>query len=102
MKKNIFILILSLVLTATCYSQTKDSVLIADETTLILNGSKTEAKIVCYNESVFRDLHKSHLHLFKRYTYSKKKDRHGEYLMYVIYLAKGDAEIITKYAKHNL
>lgn len=82
---------------ATRYDST---ILLADETTL--SYSKTEARIHCSNESVFNDLFKSHGTIFKRFSCTWKTDRHGRYKDYVIYLAKGDAETIVKWAKINL
>jgi hypothetical protein len=78
--------------------------LIADETMLAMpvNENKTEAKITCDNEKVFNELFKSHGTLFKRFTCTWKTDRHGRYKHYVIYLAKGDAELIVNWAKTNL
>ena len=108
MKKNISIVLFLLCMQLFAFyskghSQTGiDTLLIADETYLISNRAKTEAKIVCYNESVFRDLHKTYIQLFKRYTYAKKKDRHGDYPLYTIYLNKDDANYIVNWAKTNL
>lgn len=76
------------------------SFLLADETTL--NYTKTEAKIECDNEKVFNELFKSHGTLFKRFTCTWKSDRYGRYKHYVVYLSKGDAEIIVNWAKTNL
>lgn len=78
----------------------QDSTLIADETTL--NYTKTEAKIECDNEKVFNELFKSHGTLFKRFTCTWKSDRYGRYKHYVVYLSKGDAELIKSWAKVNL
>jgi hypothetical protein len=77
-----------------------DTVLLADETTLIYN--KTVAIIKCSNEAVFNELFKSHGTLFKRFTCTWKTDRHGKYKYYVAYLSQADAEIIKTWAKHNL
>ena len=74
--------------------------LLADETTL--KYTKTEAKIECDNEKVFNELFKSHGTLFKRFTCTWKSDRYGRYKHYVVYLAKGDAELIQLWAKTNL
>lgn len=81
-------------------SQAKDSILIADETTLTY--TKTGAKINCTNESVFNEIFKSHGTLFKRFTCTWKTDRHGRYKDYVIYLNKDDAQLIVNWAKINL
>jgi hypothetical protein len=74
--------------------------LLADETTL--NYTKTEAKIICDNEKVFNELFKSHGTLFKRFTCTWKSDRYGRYKHYVVYLAKGDAELIKSWSNINL
>ena len=105
MKKNI-IIILSLVLTQLFYTNLHaqdsqhDTVLLADETTL--NYTKTEAKIHCSNETVFNKLFKTHGTIFKRFTCTWKTDRYGKYKHYVLYLSKGDAEVIKTWAKTNL
>lgn len=77
-----------------------DTILLADETTL--TWGKTDAKIHCSNESVFNDLYKSHGILFKRYTCTWKKDRHGNYRDYLIYVNRQDAQLIINWSKHNL
>ncbi len=77
-----------------------DTVLLADETTLIYN--KTAAIIKCDNETVFNELFKSHGTLFKRFICTWKSDRYGRYKHYVVYLSKGDAEIVKSWAKSNL
>jgi hypothetical protein len=74
--------------------------LLADETTLSYN--KTEAKINCSNEIICDKILKSHEQLIKRLTWSWKTDRNGRYKHYMIYFAKGDAELIVKWAKTNL
>lgn len=78
----------------------QDSTLIADETNLTY--SKTGAKIVCDNESVFNKLLKTHGTLFRQFTCAWKTDRYGRYKHYIIYLSKGDAETIINWAKTNL
>lgn len=93
-------LIVALLGAFTLKANAQDSTLIADETTL--NYTKTEAKIECDNEKVFNELFKSHGTLFKRFTCTWKTDRYGRYKHYVVYLAKGDAEIIKSWAKINL
>lgn len=105
MKKNILIgafwiimLLFSFYLKG--HSQSKDTILIADETTL--NYTKTEARIHCSNESVFNEIFKSHGTLFKRFTCTWKTDRHGRYKDYMIYLNKDDAQLIINWAKTNL
>jgi hypothetical protein len=75
-------------------------VLIADETTLTY--FKTEAIIVCDNETIFRKIHETHNLLFKRFTCNWKHTGKIPYKHYVIYLSKGDAELIVKWAKTNL
>jgi hypothetical protein len=77
-----------------------DSILIADETTL--NYTKTGARIHCSNESVFNILYRSHSAMFKRYSCAFKRDRHGWYKDYLIYLSKEDASYIINWAKTNL
>lgn len=93
-------LLVSLLGTFSLKANAQDSTLIADETTL--NYTKTEAVIKCYNETVFNELFKTHGTLFKRFICTWKTDRHGRYKYYVIYLSKGDAEIIILWAKTNL
>lgn len=78
----------------------QDSTLIADET--MLTYTKTEAKVTCDNEKVFNELFKSHGTIFKRFTCTWKSDRYGRYKHYVVYLSKGDAELIKSWAKINL
>lgn len=82
------------------HSQSKDSILIADETTLTY--TKTGAKINCTNESVFNEIFKSHGTLFKRFTCTWKTDRHGRYKDYVIYLNRDDAQLIVNWSKTKL
>jgi hypothetical protein len=93
-------LIVALLGAFTLKANAQDSTLIADETTL--NYTKTEAKITCDNEKVFNELFKTHGTLFKRFTCTWKSDRYGRYKHYIIYLAKGDAELIVNWAKTNL
>lgn len=93
-------LIVALLGAFTLKANAQDSTLIADETTL--NYTKTEAKIECDNEKVFNELFKSHGTLFKRFTCTWKSDRYGRYKHYVVYLSKGDADIIKSWAKINL
>ncbi len=78
--------------------------LIADETELImpLNEGKTEATIVCDNETIFRMIHKTHSQLFKRYTCDVIFTGQHLYKHYVIYIDKGDADIIKNWAKVHL
>lgn len=78
----------------------RDTILLADETTL--KYGKTEAKIECDNEKVFNEIFKTHGTLFKRFSCTWKKDRHGRYKHYVAYLSNGDAQIILSWAKSNL
>lgn len=105
MKKNILIgafwiimLLFSFYLKG--HSQSKDTILIADETTL--NYTKTEARIHCSNEDVFNKIFRSHGTLFKRFSCTWKTDRHGRYKDYIIYLNKDDAQLIINWAKSNL
>jgi hypothetical protein len=76
------------------------TVLLADETTLIYG--KTEAIIDCCNEDVAKVIIQKWDQLIKRYSCSKKKDRHGVYKQYFIYLNKDDAALIINWAKNNL
>ena len=73
---------------------------LADETTL--TWLKNSAKIETDNEKVFMKLLTTHQQLLKRYTCTWKKDRHGSYKHYAIYLNKEDAEIVKSWAKTNL
>lgn len=120
MKKNILIVIAVLIANALAYTpvnaQMKDEVaasftdlktgqnttveLIGDETVLITTD-KT-ARIECDNDKTFMKLFKTHEQLIKRYTCTRKKDRKGPYNHYVIYLSKGDSEIIRKWSNKNL
>jgi hypothetical protein len=78
-----------------------DTLLLADETKLIQDGGE-KVKIVCDNDKVFMELFKTHSQLFKRFTCNWKHDRYGSYKHYIIYLSKGDGEIIKSWAKTNL
>lgn len=93
-------LIVALLGAFTLKANAQDSTLLADETILIEN--KTVAIIKCDNETVFNELFKTHGTLFKRFTCTWKSDRYGRYKHYVVYLAKGDADIIVNWAKTNL
>lgn len=74
--------------------------ILGDETFIVYKGN--EAVIRCDNEEVFRLLFKTHAQLFKRFTSVWKTDRHGRYLHSMIYLSRGDGELIQKWAKSNL
>jgi hypothetical protein len=74
-------------------------VLIADETTLTYGIN--EVKIECDNATIFRKIHETHSQLFKRFTCTWKYN-HGTYKHYVIYIDRGDSEILIKWAKKNL
>lgn len=107
MKKFIIVLLLIVAQIAAFYLKSHsqvahptDTILLADETTM--NYTKTEARINCSNESVFNEIFKTHGTLFKRFTCTWKTDRHGRYKYYVVYLSKGDAEIIQTWAKTKL
>lgn len=102
MKKNLLLAFSLVLIQLVTHAQDypKDTVLLADETTL--NYTKTEAKIHCSNETVFNIIFKSHSTLFKRFTCTWKTDRHGRYKDYIIYLSKRDAETIKSWAKTNL
>lgn len=93
-------LIVALLGAFTLKANAQDSTLIADETTL--NYTKAGAKITCCNDAVFNAIFKSHQQLFKRFTCTWKYKNHITYKEYVIYLAKGDADIIKSWAKTNL
>ncbi len=75
-------------------------ILLADETTLTY--CKTEAVIVCDNETIFRNIHETHSQLFKRFTCTWEHDKKLCYKHYVIYMDKGDAQILINWAKTNL
>ena len=96
----IALLIFSLLGAFTLKANAQDSTLIADETTLTY--TKTGAKIICDNETVFNKLFKTHGTLFRQFTCAWKTDRYGRYKHYIIYLSKGDAETIVNWAKTNL
>lgn len=104
MKKKILIiafLILSLLAAFTAaHAQDSTKVLLADETTISYN--KTVAKIECCNESIAKIILQKWEQLITRYNCSRKKDRHGIYKQYNIYLNKEDAQYIVKWAKSNL
>ena len=77
-----------------------ESELLADETTI--SYTKSDAKIETCNNAIFYKIYKRYEQLFKRYTCTWKKDRHGRYKQYIIYLDKDNAEEVKKWAKTNL
>ncbi len=82
-------------------NKTNDSViLLADETTL--SYCKTEAIIVCDNETIFLKIHETHSQLFKRFTCNWKHTGKISYKHYVIYMDRGDSQILINWAKKNL
>ena len=74
--------------------------LLADETTL--TETKTGAKIECSNDKVHFKLYEKWQHVFIRYSWSWKKDRHGAYKEYSITVSKKDGDLIKEWAKSNL
>lgn len=105
MKKNLLIilfLVISLMGAFTLKANAQDStkVLLADETTISYN--KTVAKIECCNEDIAKTILQKWEQLITRYNCTRKKDRHGVYKQYNIYLNREDAIYITKWAKSNL
>jgi hypothetical protein len=77
-----------------------NKILLGDETTL--NYCKTEAIIICDNETIFKKIHETHSQLFKRFTCSWIFTGVHLYKHYVIYIDKGDARILINWAKRNL
>jgi len=105
MKKNLLIivfLVISLMGAFTLKASAQDStkVLLADETTI--SYIKTVAKIECCNESIAKVILQKWEQLITRYNCTRKKDRHGVYKQYNIYLNKDDAQLIVKWAKINI
>lgn len=74
--------------------------LIADETTI--SYTKTEAIIHCSNETIFKKIHETHSQLFKRFTCTWKHEKKIAYKHYVIYIDRGDSQILITWAKKNL
>lgn len=77
-----------------------DTLLLADETTL--NYCKTEAIIECDNETIFNKIFLSHSQLFKRFTCTWIHRKKHPYKHYVIYMDRGDAQLLINWAKKNL
>src|SRR5687767_2589837 len=105
MKKNILIVLLLIAaltgaFTLKANAQDSTRLLLADETTIIY--TKTGAKIECSNESIAKVILQKWEQLVTRYNCTRKKDRHGFYKQYNIYLNKYDAQYIVKWAKTNL
>lgn len=93
-------LILSLLGAFTLRACAQDSTLIADET--IMTYSKTGAKIVTYSEAVFKDISFKFGDQFKAIHIYYKKDRHGPYKEYCIYLSTELGNNIKEWATKNL
>jgi hypothetical protein len=105
MKNNILIVLLLIsaltgAFTLKANAQDSTRLLLADETTITY--VKTVAKIECCNESIAKSILQKWEQLITHYNYSRKKDRHGIYKQYNIYLNKEDAQYIVKWAKTNL
>lgn len=79
---------------------TYSPLLIGDETWM--TQLKTGAKIVTYSESIFRDVSLRFGSEFKRISIVYKRDRHGTYKEYTIYLTQEVANNIKEWAKTNL
>jgi len=79
---------------------TDSSILLADETTI--NYCKTVAKIECCNGKIAEIILQKWGQLVIRYNCTRKKDRHGVYKQYNIYLNKEDAQYIVNWSKTNL
>lgn len=77
-----------------------DSTLIGDETWVTY--LKTEAKIICNNETVFNKIFLSHSQLFKRFTCTWKHNKKVAYKQYIVYIDKTDSNILISWAKNNL
>ena len=75
-------------------------ILLADET--VLNYCKTEAIIECDNETIFNKIFLSHSQLFKRFTCTWIHRKSNSYKHYVIYIDRGDSQILINWAKTNL
>ncbi len=75
-------------------------ILLADETTL--NYTKTGAIIECSSQAVFNKIFATHSQLFQKFTCKWIHGNGPSYKLYTIYLSKGDAGIIVKWAKQNL
>lgn len=77
-----------------------DSSLIADETTLTY--SKTGAKIITSSEDIFQKISLKWGEEFKSINIRYKKDRHGRYKEYAIYISESTGNNILQWAKKNL
>lgn len=77
-----------------------DTTLIADETNLTY--LKTGAKLVTYSEPIFTEVSLKFGDRFKSIHIYYKKDRHGSYKEYVIYLSTELANEIKGWAKSHL
>lgn len=74
--------------------------LIADETTL--NETKTGARIECDNDALANKIMYAFKEDVKKFQWSWRKDRHGAYKHYVIYVDKETGNRIKEWAKTNL
>lgn len=83
-----------------CPSMPQVKELIADETTL--NETKTGAKIECDNVELANKIMFTFKEDVKRFGWSWRKDRHGAYKHYVIYVDKETGNRIKEWAKTNL
>lgn len=73
---------------------------IADETTI--TETKTGAKIECDNDKLANKLIFAFKEKVKGYGWAWRKDRHGAYKHYVIYVDKETGNKIIEWAKTNL
>lgn len=74
--------------------------LLADETTISIKGN--EAKIECYNETVYNLLMQKFGSLSHNNLVSRKNNKAHAFVRAVIILNKKDAQIIQSWAKSNL
>ena len=70
------------------------------ETTLSQFGDS--AIIECDNDLIFQKLFDTHYQLFHKFSATWITNLKGRHKHYTIYLSKGDADIIVKWAKTNL
>jgi hypothetical protein len=103
MKKNITIVvfvILSNLLALKSIAQDSTGTILADDTRIVYTDKG--AKIECDNDKVFYKLFTTHYQLIQRFTSAWKTNGKTMWKHYVVYLSKGDAEIIKSWAKSNL
>lgn len=74
--------------------------LLADETTISYSGNL--CTIATDNPDVFCTIYRRWNQLFRHYTCRWRKDKSGRHAHYVIFVSKGDSELIVKWAKTNL